>query len=1438
MNGLRDPILRAPILRSLLVLSAAVVMLATVAGMPTATQAAPNGNRFPIPMPGGFTQGVAGTTDPAALAAGQPFEVDAIFQWDIATQSWLLYVPDAPAFVSTLSQQNLRVDSFVSVRRNSVATLRGAAVASTVAAPTQPQALAAPPGAGLTVGFAGTTDPDEFVRAQSFETEVLFVWSVNSQSWLLFAPGAPSFVNTLSATSLKRDSIVWAKTSGAPSTSNVSLAGAAGAPPLAGSVSAPTNTTSEIKPTNPGSSLPPSSGGSSTPGKPNKPPKAINDHASATSNLAVKVSVLANDSDPDGDALTVLSHTQGANGAVTGGGDGTLVYKPAAEFTGDDFFTYKVSDGRGGTASATVSLTVAATAVQNQAPVAQDDDATTMESIAVKIAVLSNDSDPDGDSLSISNFTQAANGAVSDNGDGTLNYKPTIGFVGTDSFTYEVADGRGGAASATVSATVQASPNQLPVALDDSYIVPQDSALSKNADAGVLSNDSDGNGDTLTATVVTGVANGTLSLAADGSFTYTPDAGFSGADSFGYKATDGKGGADTALVSISVTAKVNRAPAAQADDYLVVQGSSLTRTANTGVLANDTDADGDTLTAQLVTGVSNGTLSLTADGSFTYTPNASFSGTDSFSYKASDGTAVSSAATVTIAVAAPSTRTTAGLVALYDFAERSGTKVHDVSGAGTPQDLDILNASAVQWLPGMNGVQFTTTTSAIRSPGPANDIRTGIGGSDLTLEAWLTPANLSQSGPVRIATISGGTSQGEMNVHLGQQGGSASFRLRTNTNMFSKLELPAFKSTTQARHMVLTYDGAVKRIYVDGILQSSFENLTGSFTNWNIAYGLIIGNEASLDRGYLGKVYLVAVYDRALSQSAVQLNFAAGPGAGVPAPPPPPPNDPPVATDDTGATTEGQAVTIKVLLNDSDPNGNPLAATAVTQGANGAVTTNGTAVTYTPDTGFFGQDSFTYQVSDGKGGADWGGVTVTVSPLGIQPPVTVADYYATSMGTTLTRNASQGVLANDSDPNGDPITARVVSTTLNGALSLNADGSFTYTPNAGFSGKDTFSYVANDGTIDSSQMIATISVVDGSASDMWVTGWYPGWFQNKLPPSEIDYEVITHVSHFMITVNGDGSLGAIGRPGFKSAAEIAGVVNTVHANGRKVLVTVGGAGNHAGFASAIQPANRATLVNNLVNFVTTHNYDGADIDMEPVRSGDYANFKQFNIDLRAALDAVDPNLMQIVAAGPAQPICEIWQVFDQINLMTYDMSGAWSGWVTWHNAPIYNGGLTFPSVPTRELPSANQRIDQFIAAGYPANRLSIGFDSHGYEWRGGTGTDTGGVTRPYQSWSSAPQVLANRLYNDLAKYYDLSTAKWDPVAQAAYISVDNPGSADDRFISIDNEQTAQAKVNYVRTKGLGGLGVWELYGSYFPERPAGQRDPLLNAIKAAVQGGP
>ena len=262
--------------------------------------------------------------------------------------------------------------------------------------------------------------------------------------------------------------------------------------------------------------------------------------------------------------------------------------------------------------------------------------------------LLGNDNDPDGGVLLAAAVSDPANGTLMLDTAGSLQYMPNTGFIGTDTFTYQVSDGDHLSNIVEVTIEVTADDNTAPTAVNDNYTMQQDGTLVMAA-PGVLANDSDPDGDPLTAVLETNPASGSVTLDADGSFTYTPVPGFAGTDTFTYRAGDGTAQSNVAAVTLNVLPEPNQAPIAVGDAYSTTMNVELVVTAP-GVLGNDSDGDGDSLTAVLVSSPADGQLSLNPDGSFSYTPDNGFSGQDTFTYQAYDGLDYSDPVTVTITV--------------------------------------------------------------------------------------------------------------------------------------------------------------------------------------------------------------------------------------------------------------------------------------------------------------------------------------------------------------------------------------------------------------------------------------------------------------------------------------------------------------------------------------------------------------------------------------------------------------------------------------------------------------------------------------------------------------------------------------------------------------------------------------------------------------------
>lgn len=276
--------------------------------------------------------------------------------------------------------------------------------------------------------------------------------------------------------------------------------------------------------------------------------------------------------------------------------------------------TFVAADAAG---SSNVATSTIRFSITNQTPVAAGENYTVTEDTPLTIAapgVLANDSDANSDPLTASIVTPAGHGTAGLNADGSFTYTPNANFDGSDSFTYRAYDGTAFSNTATVGITVTAV-NDTPVAANDNYTVNEDTALIVPA-AGVLTNDSDVEGDALAAVLVSGPSHGSLTLNANGSFTYTPTFNFNGSDSFTYCANDGALDSTVTTVVITVNS-VNDPPAASnlnaAETYVVNTPLNLTN-----IVVSDVDSPN--ITAHLTLSVAAaGTLSTATSGAVTST---------------------------------------------------------------------------------------------------------------------------------------------------------------------------------------------------------------------------------------------------------------------------------------------------------------------------------------------------------------------------------------------------------------------------------------------------------------------------------------------------------------------------------------------------------------------------------------------------------------------------------------------------------------------------------------------------------------------------------------------------------------------------------------------------------------------------------------------------
>ncbi len=376
----------------------------------------------------------------------------------------------------------------------------------------------------------------------------------------------------------------------------------------------------------------------------NSPSVLAADAASVNEGQSISGNVLANDSDADGPLLVAsyvfagVRHLAGASASQSGLGDFSLQADGAFTFAAaKPFLTRTIQMGYTTHTGAVGELTITV----NRTPTAVVDNPAVTENQPMSIAVLANDSDVDGDVLSVSAFTQGAHGSVVKEISGNLLYTPDSNYFGSDSFSYTASDGKGLTATASVNVTINPV-NHAPVTSNVSLTVQRNGSVN----GGIVASDVDG--DTLSYSVTATPVNGVVGLSsATGSFSYTPSTGFSGSDSFSVTVSDGKGGSVVSTVTVAVVV-VNAAPIAVNDTAKTAISTDVSIPAAT-LLSNDTDPDGDTLTVTGVGDAVNGTVSLSG-GNVKFTPAPDFEGLASFTYTISDGKGGTSTATVQVSV--------------------------------------------------------------------------------------------------------------------------------------------------------------------------------------------------------------------------------------------------------------------------------------------------------------------------------------------------------------------------------------------------------------------------------------------------------------------------------------------------------------------------------------------------------------------------------------------------------------------------------------------------------------------------------------------------------------------------------------------------------------------------------------------------------------------
>ncbi|WP_433792420.1 Ig-like domain-containing protein [Actinoplanes sp. CA-252034] len=795
----------------------------------------------------------------------------------------------------------------------------------------------------------------------------------------------------------------------------------------------------------------------------NGPPVAADDSGSVAYRGTATLDVLANDTDPNDDPLAVSAVSTPDHGAAQVQ-DGKIVYTAPEGFSGTAAFTYTIRDDSGQTATADVRVEVA-----NAAPVPATETASTDHATPVIIDPAGHSTDPNGDTLTVSGTTTPAHGTVVLDDDGTLTYTPDTGFRGVETFGYTVSDGR---ASATGTVTVTVA-NAVPVARPDTLTVSSNAPTTLD----VLANDTDPNGDTLTVTVDVAPSAGQAEVLG-GTITYRAPNGFHGADSFGYTVSDGHGGTAHAVVSVVA---VDMPPRAHPD----AAGTGTNGTVTISVLANDDDPNGDELTMTATTAPGHGTLETTPGGVVTYTPATGFCGTDVFTYTVADPAGNTGSATVVVTVAnvAPN--------ALDDrFTVRSGVAttlnvLANDTDANTGQVLSVLRAQTPA-----HGAATITDGRLVYKPDAGfagaetftYELTDELGATDAAV-VTVTVSGLPVAASDSAATPSGKAVDINVTGNDSDPDGGRLTVVRTAQPAHGRVAVNADRtvrySPASAFHGIDTFTYTIEDAAGD-TADGKVTVVVGNAAPVAAADVAAVQSGRYVDVDVLGndsdpngdqRLGVASVGEPGHGTAAVtgdrirytpRKDFAGtdeftyevsdGEGGKASAAVTVTVTDHlPIAVADRGTTPYQRALAIPVLDNDVAPEG-PLALVSIGTPDHGTATADGDQIVYTPADGFSGVATFEYRARDTLGQSTGSTVTVTVSPAPHAPDkeaVTKPDEPVVIPLPTV-------------DKNGIGITVTEVGEPAHGTVQLNPDGTFTYTPDKGFTGTDSFTYEAMD----------------------------------------------------------------------------------------------------------------------------------------------------------------------------------------------------------------------------------------------------------------------------------------------------------------------------------------------------------------------------------------
>ncbi|MDG2746645.1 tandem-95 repeat protein [Vibrio parahaemolyticus] len=751
----------------------------------------------------------------------------------------------------------------------------------------------------------------------------------------------------------------------------------------------------------------------------NDAPVAKDDIATTQEDTAVTIDVLPNDSDVDGDKLSIQSasvpEAQGKVEIV----DGKLVFTPAEDFHGDAEITYTLTDGAL-TDQATVNVTVNAV---NDTPVVESNlaDQTLAEDFTpytIDLNTAFSDVDNVDGELTFS-VSGNSNVLVSiENGIATIS--PTADWNGSEILTFKATDPSGESISATVNFTVA------PVAdivADKATVVEDTPTIIK-----VLGNDTFEGGDQVVSLDTNnGPANGTVSVNPDGSVTYTPNDNYHGTDSFTYIVTSG-GVSESTTVNVDVT-PVNDAPVAKDDIATTQEDTAVTIDA----LPNDTDADGDKLSIESASvPKEQGTVEV-VDGKLVFTPAENFNGDAEITYTVTDGQ-LTDEAKVTVTVNPVNDAPTIKVDAVESITE-DAVNTDTVVATLTVRDTDTPEDQLTVSLENNSNGYFVLVGDEVKLTQAGVD---AVNNDELNLKDLTISASVSD-GVNPTANDSDSLIVNRVNDAPTVENAIADQVLSEDFDAYTIDLNEVFKDSDSALNFSVSGNNSIQISIVNGVA-----TITPT-ADWN------------------GKETITFTATDPSGESISQtVNFTVAPVADIVA--------------DKATVVEDTPTIIKVLGNDTFEGDGKVVSLDTNNGpANGTVSVNPDgSVTYTPNDNYYGADSFTYIVTSG-GVLESTTVSVDVTPAN-DAPVAKDDTAITDEDTPVTID----VLPNDTDIDGDKLSIQSASVPETQGKVEIVDGKLVFTPAENFHGDAEITYTITDGALTDQ---ATVNVTVNAVND-------------------------------------------------------------------------------------------------------------------------------------------------------------------------------------------------------------------------------------------------------------------------------------------------------------------------------------------------------------------